>query len=82
VDRINRDNVENLVPAWSYSLGGEQQPGQASQPLVHDGTLPGAALVTISSTHMGNEADRVHPLPLLEPSVVVVEVTGGVRYAT
>jgi hypothetical protein len=30
------------VPAWSYSFGGEQQPGQASQPLVHDGTLPGA----------------------------------------
>jgi hypothetical protein len=38
-------------------------------------------LVTISYTHMGNEADRVHPLSLREPSVVVVKVTGGVRYA-
>jgi alcohol dehydrogenase (cytochrome c) len=42
VDRINRDNVENLVPAWGYSFGGEQQPGQASQPLVHDSVLPAA----------------------------------------
>jgi hypothetical protein len=40
------------------------------------------ALVTISYTHMGNEADRVYPLSWREPSVVVVEVTGGVRYAT
>ncbi|MEP1703525.1 MAG: PQQ-dependent dehydrogenase, methanol/ethanol family, partial [Marinobacter sp.] len=32
---INRDNVERLVPAWSFSFGDEKQRGQESQALVH-----------------------------------------------
>jgi alcohol dehydrogenase (cytochrome c) len=57
VDRINRDNVENLVPAWSYSFGGEQQPGQASQPLVHDGTLPGAPTGRVSDLYLDMQSE-------------------------
>ena len=34
---INRDNVERLVPAWSFSFGDEKQRGQESQAVVHDG---------------------------------------------
>jgi alcohol dehydrogenase (cytochrome c) len=37
--RINTKNVANLVPAWSFSFGGEKQRGQESQPLVHNGTI-------------------------------------------
>lgn len=36
---LNKDNVQNLVPAWAFSLGGEKQRGQESQPLVYDGTM-------------------------------------------
>lgn len=36
---INRDNVEKLVPAWSFSFGDEKQRGQESQALVHDGVI-------------------------------------------
>ena len=36
---LNRDNVENLVPAWAFSLGGEKQRGQETQPIVHDGVM-------------------------------------------
>ncbi|MFT3760306.1 methanol/ethanol family PQQ-dependent dehydrogenase [Thauera sp.] len=36
---INTDNVENLVPAWSFSFGGEKQRGQEAQALVHDGVI-------------------------------------------
>jgi len=36
---INRDNVERLVPAWSFSFGDEKQRGQESQALVHDGVI-------------------------------------------
>ncbi|MDJ0827052.1 MAG: PQQ-dependent methanol/ethanol family dehydrogenase [Rhodobacter sp.] len=39
LDILNKDNVENLVPAWAFSLGGEKQRGQETQPLVHDGTM-------------------------------------------
>ena len=35
LDILNRDNVENLVPAWAFSLGGEKQRGQETQPLVY-----------------------------------------------
>ena len=36
---LNKDNVKNLVPAWAFSLGGEKQRGQESQPLVYDGIM-------------------------------------------
>ncbi len=39
LDTLNRDNVENLVPAWAFSLGGEKQRGQETQPIVHDGVM-------------------------------------------
>jgi alcohol dehydrogenase (cytochrome c) len=39
LDTLNRDNVQNLFPAWAFSLGGEKQRGQETQPLVHDGIM-------------------------------------------
>ena len=39
LDILNRDNVEHLVPAWAFSLGGEKQRGQETQPLVHEGVM-------------------------------------------
>jgi alcohol dehydrogenase (cytochrome c) len=36
---INAGNVSKLVPAFSYSFGGEKQRGQEAQPLVHDGKI-------------------------------------------
>jgi alcohol dehydrogenase (cytochrome c) len=36
---LNKDNVKNLLPVWAFSLGGEKQRGQESQPLVHDGVM-------------------------------------------
>lgn len=36
---LNKDNVKNLVPAWAFSLGGEKQRGQETQPLIHDGVM-------------------------------------------
>ena len=39
LDRINAQTVKDLVPAWSFSFGGEKQRGQELQPLVHDGTI-------------------------------------------
>ncbi len=37
--KINARNVANLVPAWSFSFGGEKQRGQEAQALVHDGVI-------------------------------------------
>ena len=37
--RINAKNVANLVPAWSFSFGGEKQRGQEAQPLVYNGRM-------------------------------------------
>ena len=37
--KINTKNVEHLVPAWSFSFGGEKQRGQEAQALVHDGVI-------------------------------------------
>ena len=37
--KINTETVKNLVPAWSFSFGGEKQRGQEAQPLVHDGRM-------------------------------------------
>ena len=39
LDILNKDNVQNLVPAWAFSLGGEKQRGQETQPLVYDGIM-------------------------------------------
>ncbi|MGL4311238.1 MAG: PQQ-binding-like beta-propeller repeat protein, partial [Paracoccaceae bacterium] len=36
---LNKENVKNLVPVWAFSLGGEKQRGQETQPLVHDGVM-------------------------------------------
>jgi len=36
---LNKSNVKNLVPAWAFSLGGEKQRGQETQPLIHDGIM-------------------------------------------
>ncbi len=36
---LNKDNVKNLLPAWAFSLGGEKQRGQETQPLIHDGVM-------------------------------------------
>ncbi|NDW52774.1 PQQ-dependent methanol/ethanol family dehydrogenase [Aliiroseovarius sp. PrR006] len=39
LDMVNKDNVKNLVPAWAFSMGGEKQRGQESQPLIYDGVM-------------------------------------------
>jgi alcohol dehydrogenase (cytochrome c) len=39
LDKINKDTVKSLVPAFAFSFGGEKQRGQESQPLVSDGTI-------------------------------------------
>ncbi|MEO0387528.1 MAG: PQQ-dependent methanol/ethanol family dehydrogenase [Pseudomonadota bacterium] len=39
LETLNRDNVQNLVPAWAFSLGGEKQRGQETQPIIHDGVM-------------------------------------------
>ncbi len=39
LDKINKDNVGQLVPAWALSLGGEKMRGQQAQPLVKDGVI-------------------------------------------
>jgi len=37
--QINTKTVGKLVPAWSFSFGGEKQRGQESQPLIHNGKM-------------------------------------------
>ena len=37
LEKVNRDNVDRLVPAWSFSFGDEKQRGQETQALIHDG---------------------------------------------
>ena len=39
LETLNKDNVKNLVPTWAFSLGGEKQRGQETQPLIHDGVM-------------------------------------------
>ena len=45
---INKENVKKIIPVWAFSLGGEKQRGQETQPLVHDGIMyianPGAII--------------------------------------
>ncbi len=37
--QVNTKTVAGLVPAWSFSFGGEKQRGQEGQVLVHDGVI-------------------------------------------
>ncbi|MEI4487103.1 PQQ-dependent methanol/ethanol family dehydrogenase [Frigidibacter sp. MR17.14] len=39
LETLNKTNVKNLIPAWAFSLGGEKQRGQETQPLVYDGVM-------------------------------------------
>ena len=39
LDTLNKENVKNLMPAWAFSLGGEKQRGQETQPIIHDGIM-------------------------------------------
>ena len=39
LETLNKENVKNLVPAWAFSLGGEKQRGQETQPIIHDGIM-------------------------------------------
>jgi alcohol dehydrogenase (cytochrome c) len=39
LDKVNKSNVKTLVPAWSFSFGGEKQRGQEAQPVVHNGKM-------------------------------------------
>ncbi len=39
LDKINRDNIKDMVPVWSFSFGGEKQRGQESQAIVYDGMI-------------------------------------------
>lgn len=39
METLNTKNVQNLVPAWAFSLGGEKQRGQESQPIIYDGMM-------------------------------------------
>ena len=36
---INAANIGDLVPAWTFSFGGEKQRGQETQPLVYNGKI-------------------------------------------
>ena len=37
--KITPSNISKLVPAWSFSFGGEKQRGQESQPVIHNGKM-------------------------------------------
>jgi alcohol dehydrogenase (cytochrome c) len=37
--QVTTKNVSKLVPAWSFSFGGEKQRGQESQPLIYNGKM-------------------------------------------
>jgi alcohol dehydrogenase (cytochrome c) len=37
--QVNAQSIKKLVPAWSFSFGGEKQRGQESQPLIHNGKM-------------------------------------------
>jgi alcohol dehydrogenase (cytochrome c) len=39
LNKINTENVKNMVPAWAFSFGGEKQRGQEAQPVVHNGRM-------------------------------------------
>jgi alcohol dehydrogenase (cytochrome c) len=37
--QINASTINRLVPAWSFSFGGEKQRGQQTQPIIHKGKM-------------------------------------------
>jgi len=37
--KINTETVKEMRPVWSFSLGGEKQRGQESQPMIKDGVM-------------------------------------------
>ncbi len=39
LNQVNLKTVKKLVPAWTFSFGGEKQRGQEAQPLVSDGVM-------------------------------------------
>ena len=39
LDMLNKDNVSRLQPVWAFSMGGEKQRGQETQPLIYDGVM-------------------------------------------
>ena len=39
LDKVNASTVKDLVPAWSFSFGGEKQRGQEAQPVVYKGRI-------------------------------------------
>ncbi|MDP2571476.1 PQQ-dependent methanol/ethanol family dehydrogenase [Vibrio penaeicida] len=39
LDKVNRKTVEEIRPVWAFSLGGEKQRGQESQPMIKDGVM-------------------------------------------
>ncbi|MEH6502970.1 MAG: methanol/ethanol family PQQ-dependent dehydrogenase [Cycloclasticus sp.] len=39
LDKINAATVKDLVPAWSFSFGGEKQRGQEAQPVIYNGRI-------------------------------------------
>ena len=39
LDALNTQNVSQLRPVWAFSLGGEKQRGQESQPMIKDGVM-------------------------------------------
>jgi alcohol dehydrogenase (cytochrome c) len=39
LETVNVDTVKDLVPAWSFSFGGEKQRGQEAQPVIYDGVI-------------------------------------------
>ncbi|WP_371410809.1 PQQ-dependent methanol/ethanol family dehydrogenase [Vibrio penaeicida] len=39
LNKVNRETVEEIRPVWAFSLGGEKQRGQESQPMIKDGVM-------------------------------------------
>lgn len=39
LDRINKETVDDMRVAWAFSLGGEKQKGQETQPMIKDGVM-------------------------------------------
>ncbi|MBD1556710.1 PQQ-dependent dehydrogenase, methanol/ethanol family [Vibrio sp. S9_S30] len=39
LDKVNKETVEEIRPVWAFSLGGEKQRGQESQPMIKDGVM-------------------------------------------
>ena len=39
LDKVNAGTVKDLVPAWSFSYGGEKQRGQEAQPVIYNGRI-------------------------------------------